>query len=203
MGLGDESQQIWDVAKWPVILAIVVVMVAVLYYATPNVKQPKFRWISVGSAVAIGIWVVASLGFGFYVSNFSKYNALYGSVGGIIVFLLWLWLTNLALLLGAEIDAELERARELEAGIRAERRLQLPMRDSSGADKAEEKHAERVAEGRRLRLEAADGPGSDDVNGGSAGRRSGRHGRGGGDGTPYPLEPLPSEVARTKAGRDG
>jgi membrane protein len=196
VGLGDESQQIWDLAKWPVILAIVVVMVAVLYYATPNVKQPKFRWISVGSAVAIGIWVVASLGFGFYVSNFSKYNALYGSVGGIIVFLLWLWLTNLALLLGAEIDAELERARELAAGIRAERRLQLPMRDSSGADKADEKHAERVAEGRRLRLEAAASSASEDANGATPGR-------GGGDGTAYPLEPLPSEVARTKAGRAG
>jgi membrane protein len=196
VGLGDESQKIWDLAKWPVILAIVVVMVAVLYYATPNVKQPKFRWISVGSAVAIGIWVVASLGFGFYVSNFSKYNALYGSVGGIIVFLLWLWLTNLALLLGAEIDAELERARELAAGIRAERRLQLPMRDSSGADKADEKHAERVAEGRRLRLEAAASSASEDANGATPGR-------GGGDGTAYPLEPLPSEVARTKAGRAG
>jgi membrane protein len=196
VGLGDESQQIWDLAKWPVILAIVVVMVAVLYYATPNVKQPKFRWISVGSAVAIGIWVVGSLGFGFYVSNFSKYNALYGSVGGIIVFLLWLWLTNLALLLGAEIDAELERARELAAGIRAERRLQLPMRDSSGADKADEKHAERVAEGRRLRLEAAASSASEDANGATPGR-------GGGDGTAYPLEPLPSEVARTKAGRAG
>jgi membrane protein len=196
VGLGDESQQIWDLAKWPVILAIVVVMVAVLYYATPNVKQPKFRWISVGSAVAIGIWVVGSLGFGFYVSNFSKYNALYGSVGGIIVFLLWLWLTNLALLLGAEIDAELERARELAAGIRAERRLQLPMRDSSGADKADEKHAERVAEGRRLRLEAAANSASEDANGATPGR-------GGGDGTAYPLEPLPSEVARTKAGRAG
>ena len=202
VGLGDESRQIWNLAKWPVILAIVVVMVAVLYYATPNVKQPKFRWISVGSAVAIGIWVVASLGFGFYVSNFSKYNALYGSVGGIIVFLLWLWLTNLALLLGAEVDAELERARELEAGIGAERRLQLPMRDSSGADKAAEKHAERVAEGRRLRLEAA-GSGADGVNGSSAGR-AGRRGRQGGDDrTAYPLEPLPSEVARTKAGREG
>jgi membrane protein len=196
VGLGDESQKIWDLAKWPVILAIVVVMVAVLYYATPNVKQPKFRWISVGSAVAIGIWVVGSLGFGFYVSNFSKYNALYGSVGGIIVFLLWLWLTNLALLLGAEIDAELERARELAAGIRAERRLQLPMRDSSGADKADEKHAERVAEGRRLRLEAAASSASEDANGATPGR-------GGGDGTAYPLEPLPSEVARTKAGRAG
>jgi membrane protein len=196
VGLGDESQKIWDLAKWPVILAIVVVMVAVLYYATPNVKQPKFRWISVGSAVAIGIWVVGSLGFGFYVSNFSKYNALYGSVGGIIVFLLWLWLPNLALLLGAEIDAELERARELAAGIRAERRLQLPMRDSSGADKADEKHAERVAEGRRLRLEAAASSASEDANGATPGR-------GGGDGTAYPLEPLPSEVARTKAGRAG
>jgi membrane protein len=196
VGLGDESQKIWDLAKWPVILAIVVVVVAVFYYATPNVKQPKFRWISVGSAVAIGIWVVASLGFGFYVSNFSKYNALYGSVGGIIVFLLWLWLTNLALLLGAEIDAELERARELAAGIRAKRRLQLPMRDSSGADKADEKHAERVAEGRRLRLEAAASSASEDANGATPGR-------GGGDGTAYPLEPLPSEVARTKAGRAG
>ena len=194
VGLGDESQRIWDLAKWPVILAIVVVMVAVLYYATPNVKQPKFRWISVGSAVAIGIWVVGSLGFGFYVSNFSRYNALYGSVGGIIVFLLWLWLTNVALLLGAEIDAELERARELAAGIRAERRLQLPMRDSSGADKADEKHAERVAEGRRLRLEAAATSASKDATGASSGR-------GGDDGTAYPLEPLPSEVARTRAGR--
>ena len=194
VGLGDLAKTIYGIVKWPVMLGLVVVMVAVLYYATPNVKQPKFRWISVGSAVAIGIWVVGSLGFGFYVSNFSKYNALYGSVGGIIVFLLWLWLTNVALLLGAEIDAELERARELAGGIRAERRLQLAMRDSSGADKADEKHAERVAEGRRLRLEATANSASEDANGATPGR-------GGGDGTAYPLEPLPSEVARTKAGR--
>ncbi len=101
--------------------------------------------------------MLASIGFGFYVSNFGRYNRLYGSVGGIIIFLLWLWLTNLALLVGAEIDAERERARELQAGIRAEQSLQLPPRDTSGADKAEAKRAERIAEGRRLRLEAAAG----------------------------------------------
>ncbi|HET7821325.1 MAG TPA: YihY/virulence factor BrkB family protein, partial [Ornithinibacter sp.] len=110
IGLGDQAFTVWSIARWPVMLAIVVVMVAVLYYATPNVKQPRFRWVSVGSAVAISIWVLASLGFGFYVSNFGKYNALYGSLAGGIVFLLWLWLTNLALLMGAEVDAELERA---------------------------------------------------------------------------------------------
>ena len=86
--------------------------------ATPNIKQPKFRWISVGAAVAILAWVLASVAFGFYVSNFSSYNKTYGSLAGVIVFLLWLWITNLALLFGAEIDAELERARELQAGIK-------------------------------------------------------------------------------------
>ena len=118
VGLGDQSVTIWDIAKWPVMLGIVIVMVAVLYYATPNVRQPKFRWVSVGAAVAILIWVLASVAFGFYVSNFGSYNKTYGSLAGVIVFLLWLWITNLALLFGAEIDAELERARELQAGIR-------------------------------------------------------------------------------------
>lgn len=191
IGFGQQTAQIWDWAKWPVILAIVIVMVAVLYYATPNVKQPRFRWVSVGSAVAIGIWVLASLGFGFYVGNFGKYNALYGSLGGVIVFLLWLWLTNLALLFGAEIDAELERARELEAGIRAEHRIQLPLRDSSGADKAEEKRVARADEGRQLRLEAAAADLGEDAGPGS--RHGGRHVASG-----YALEPLPSEVARAR-----
>ena len=134
-------------------LGIVVVMVAVLYYATPNVRQPKFRWVSVGAAVAILGWVLASVAFGFYVSNFGSYNKTYGSLAGIIVFLLWLWITNLALLFGAEVDAELERARELQSGIEAERTLQLPPRDTRNSEKAEEKLEKRVAEGRRLRLE--------------------------------------------------
>ena len=98
---------------------------ALLYYATPNVRQPKFHWISVGAAIGIGVWLLASAAFGFYVSNFGSYNKTYGSLAGVIIFLLWLWLTNLALLFGAEVDSELERARELEAGIEAEETLQL------------------------------------------------------------------------------
>ena len=163
VGLGDASVTVWDIAKWPVILGIVVVMVAVLYHSTPNVRQPKMRWVSVGSAVAILIWVLASVAFGFYVSNFGSYNKTYGSLAGIIVFLLWLWITNLALLFGAEIDAELERTRELQAGIEAERTLQLPPRDTRNSEKAEEKLEQKVAEGRRLRLDAeASGAGQDD-----------------------------------------
>jgi membrane protein len=202
IGFGEQTQQIWSIARWPVMLVIVVLMVAVLYYATPNVKQPKFRWVSVGSAVAIGIWVLASLGFGFYVTNFGKYNSLYGSLGGIIIFLLWLWLTNLALLVGAELDAELERARELEAGIRAEHRIQLPLRDSSGTQKAEEKHAERVAEGRRLRLEATAGTVAEPGNGYSDGDGRRRRARHGAAASGFELEPLPSQRARATAERD-
>ena len=152
-------------------------MVAVLYYATPNVKQPKFRWVSVGAAVAILIWVLASVAFGFYVSNFGSYNKTYGSLAGIIVFLLWLWITNLALLFGAEVDAELERARQLQSGIRAERTLQLPPRDDSGSVKAATKLEERVAEGRRLRLDAqASGAGRTPGPGRVRSRTHGGHG---------------------------
>lgn len=203
VGLGEQSLVVWEIAKWPVILGIVIVMVAVLYYATPNVKQPKFRWVSVGAAVAIGIWVIASIGFGFYVTNFARYDSLYGSLGSVIVFLLWLWLTNLALLFGAEIDAELERARELQAGIRAERTLQLPPRDDTGSVKAAGKLEERVAEGRRLRLGAvASGEVGDAGNGYEDGRGHDRRHRprgDGGDEPAYELEPLPSEAARGAA----
>ncbi|GAA4411229.1 YihY/virulence factor BrkB family protein [Fodinibacter luteus] len=199
VGFGEQSLAVWNLAKWPVILGVVVVMVAVLYYATPNVKQPKFRWMSVGAAVAIGIWVIASLGFGFYVSNFARYDSLYGSLGSVIVFLLWLWLTNLALLFGAEVDAELERARQLQAGIRAERTLQLPPRDDSVSRKAASKLEQRVAEGRRLRLEAEASAGGDADSSGN-GRGRGRHGRTGAaraaTASDVELEPLPSELAR-------
>ncbi|HET7823476.1 MAG TPA: YihY/virulence factor BrkB family protein [Ornithinibacter sp.] len=152
VGLGEQGVTVWNVLKWPVMLGIVIVMVAVLYYATPNVKQPKFRWVSVGAAVAILVWVLASVAFGFYVSHFSSYNKTYGSLAGVIVFLLWLWITNLALLFGAEVDAELERARELQAGTKAERTIQLPPRDTAGSDKAATKLERKVAEGRDLRL---------------------------------------------------
>lgn len=151
LGIGSTAVIVWDVVKWPVLLGVVVVIVALLYYATPNVQQPKFRWISLGAGLAILVWALASAAFGFYVANFSSYNKTYGSLAGVIVFLLWLWLTNLALLFGAELDAELERTRELQAGIAAEDTIQLPPRDDRNIEKAEAKHAEDVARGRRLR----------------------------------------------------
>ena len=152
IGLGSTAVTVWNIAKWPILLAVVVLVVALLYYATPNVKQPKFRWISVGAVVAIVIWVLASALFGFYVANFASYNKTYGSLAGVIVFLLWLWITNLALLFGAELDAELERGRELQAGTPAEEVIQLPARDTRKSDKAAKKEHEDIERGRRLRV---------------------------------------------------
>jgi membrane protein len=154
VGLGDGAVMAWNVVKWPVMLAIVVAVVALLYYAAPNIRQPKFRWMSVGAAIAIITWVIASAAFGFYVANFGSYNKTYGSLAGVIVFLLWLWLTNLALLFGAEVDAELERSRELQAGIEAERVIQLPPRDTRASEKAARKREQRIERGRQLRLAA-------------------------------------------------
>ena len=125
---------------------------SILYWATPNVQQPKFRWMSIGALLAIVVWALASAAFGFYVANFSSYNKTYGSLAGVIVFLLWLWITNLALLFGAELDAEMERGRELQAGIAAEESVQLPPRDTTKIEKTEKKHAEDVERGRKLRL---------------------------------------------------
>lgn len=151
VGLESTAVTVWSIAKWPVLLAVVVLMVALLYYFTPNVKQPRFRWISVGACVAILVWVVASAAFGFYVANFSSYDKTYGSLAGVIAFLLWIWITNLALLFGAELDAEIERGRQLQAGIAAEEELQLPPRDTRASDKAAKKEQEDVERGRKLR----------------------------------------------------
>ena len=154
LGLGSTAVLAWRLAKWPLLLIVAVVIVATLYYATPNVKQTKFRWLSIGALVAIVVWALLSLAFGFYVANFSSYNKTYGALAGVIVFLLWLWLTNLALLFGAELDAELERGRELESGVAAEDTIQLPARDTRNLDKAEAKHAQDVQRGRALRNQA-------------------------------------------------
>jgi membrane protein len=152
LGLGSFVVTVWNIVKWPVMLGVVVLIVALLYYATPNVKQPKFRWISVGAALAIVVWILASAAFGFYVANFSSYDKTYGSLAGVIAFLLWLWITNLALLFGGELDAELERARELQAGLPAEEEIQLPPRDTRTIDKAAAKQREDVRRGRHLRM---------------------------------------------------
>lgn len=151
IGLGPAALTTWNIARFPVILIFVTGAVAVLYYAAPNVQQPKFKWISVGAGAAIVLWAIASAGFGFYVSNFGSYNKTYGALAGIIVFLLWLWITNLALLFGAELDAELERGRQLQAGIPAERNLQLPPRDNRVADKNHAQEEADVRQGRLLR----------------------------------------------------
>jgi len=151
IGLGETPLLVWNIVKWPILALLAVLVVAVLYYATPNIRQPKFRWMSVGALVALLVWVIASAAFAFYAANFSSYNETYGSIGGVIVFLLWVWITNLALLFGAELDAELERGRELQAGIAAEKTIQLPPRDTANSDKAAAKAAKDVAIGRRLR----------------------------------------------------
>jgi membrane protein len=154
VGLGETAVTVWGIAKWPVLVLVVVVILAVLYGFSPNVKQPKFRWISMGAIVALLVWAVATAGFVFYVSNFGSYNATYGSLAGVIVFLLWLWITNNALLFGAEVDAEVERARELQAGLHAEENIQLPPRDTTASDKAEEKRQQTIDDAADVRREA-------------------------------------------------
>jgi membrane protein len=154
LGLGSAAVTAWSIAKWPVLGLLVVLVVAMLYYATPNVKQPKFRWISVGAGVAILTWVLASVAFAFYVANFGNYDRTYGSIAGVIIALLWLWITNLSLLFGAEIDSELERGRQLQAGIPAEEELQLPVRDTRNIEKAYDKEQEDIELGRQIREQA-------------------------------------------------
>jgi membrane protein len=130
IGLGSTAVMLWNWLKWPVLVVVVLVMIAVLYYASPNIRQPGFRWVSPGSLVALVAWAVASLLFGLYVSQFGSYNKTYGTLGGVIVFLVWLWISNLALLFGIEFNAELERSRELAAGQQeAAHAIQLPPRD--------------------------------------------------------------------------
>ncbi|MEA2418028.1 MAG: rane protein [Thermoleophilaceae bacterium] len=118
IGVGDTAVEVWGIAKWPVLLLFVSFMFAVLYWAAPNVKQAGFRWITPGGALATIGWVIASLAFAFYVSNFGSYNKTYGALAGPIVFLVWLWISNLMILLGAEFNAELERGRAIESGLR-------------------------------------------------------------------------------------
>jgi len=151
VGLGNAFVAVWDIAKWPIMVLLVVAAIAVLYYATPNVKQPKFRWMTMGSFIALVVFVLASLGFAFYVANFSNYNKTYGAIGGVIVMLLWLWILNMSLLFGAEFDAETERGRQLQAGIEAEDTIQLPPRDTKQSEKLQEREEEDIRRGRELR----------------------------------------------------
>jgi membrane protein len=130
LGIGKSAVTVWDIAKWPVLVVIVSFMFALLYWASPNVKQPGFRWISPGGLVAVVMWIVASGVFALYVANFGSYNKTYGALAGVIIFLVWLWLSNIAVLLGAEFNAELERGRQIEAGHPPEKEPFLEPRDT-------------------------------------------------------------------------
>jgi membrane protein len=130
LGLGSAVVTVWEIAKWPVLLLLVSFMFALLYWASPNARQ-GFRWVSPGGILAVVLWMVVSAGFALYVANFGAYNKTYGSLAGVIIFLVWLWLSNVAILLGAEFNAELERSRAIAAGHPPEAEPYLELRDTS------------------------------------------------------------------------
>jgi YihY family inner membrane protein len=129
LGLGRAVVTAWDLVKWPVLLLIVGFLFALLYWASPNAKQ-GFRWVTPGGTLAVVVWVIASVAFAIYVANFGSYNKTYGSLASVIIFLVWLWLSNTAILLGAELNAELERSRAIAAGHPPDEEPYMELRDT-------------------------------------------------------------------------
>jgi membrane protein len=146
----------WNWGKWPLLLALLALTAAVLYYFTPNVRHTRVRWASVGSLSAIVIWIVATLGFAAYILIAGHYDALYGSLGGIVIALLWAYLTNAALVAGAELDVEFVRLRQLARGEPAEEDVRLPLRDTSRNRMLARQRARDVAAARRIRKSVDD-----------------------------------------------
>src|SRR4051812_34638770 len=130
IGLGPTFVTVWGIVKWPVLLLIVSFMISLLYWACPNVKQPGFPWVTPGGLLAVVLWLIASALFALYVANFGSYNKTYGSLGGVIVFLTWLWITNIIILLGAEFNSEMERSKAIQEGHPPEKEPYLPLRDA-------------------------------------------------------------------------
>jgi membrane protein len=145
LGVGSVGITVWNIAKWPLVAVLVSLAIALLYWAAPNVRQPGFRWFSPGGVLALVVWAIASTGFAFYVANFGSYNKTYGSLAAVIVFLVWLWITNIAILLGAEFDAELARGRSIASGRPADEEPFLPPRDTRAM--SDDARAEVRAEG--------------------------------------------------------
>ncbi|MFB7656829.1 MULTISPECIES: YihY/virulence factor BrkB family protein [unclassified Streptomyces] len=141
LGIGDTALTVWSLAKWPVLVLLVTFMIAILYWATPNARVKGFKWVSLGSVVALLIWLAASAGFAFYVANFGSYNKTYGTLAGVIVFLVWLWVTNLAILLGLEFDAELARQRVIDGGHPPEEEPYVEPRDTRAWDDTDHRQA--------------------------------------------------------------
>jgi membrane protein len=146
-GIGSTAVLVWDIAKWPVLIVLVSMMVTLLYKATPNVKQPSFKWVSAGGVLAVVIWIIASALFAVYVSFSGSYNKTYGSLATVIVFLVWLWITNIAILLGAEFNAETQRERALRAGLPEDVEPYAEVRDTRKLDDPEK---ERVEDAHRM-----------------------------------------------------
>ncbi|MEU9382198.1 YihY/virulence factor BrkB family protein [Streptomyces sp. NPDC048279] len=130
LGIGGFALKVWSIAKWPGLVVMVMAMVAILYWAAPNVKGRGFRWVTPGSVLALLLWMIASAGFAFYVAHFASYNKTYGTLAGVIVFLMWLWISNIAVLLGLEFDAELARQRAVVGGLPKGEEPYLPPRDT-------------------------------------------------------------------------
>lgn len=129
IGVGDAAVTVWDIAKWPILVAVVLMMISLIYYASPNAKLRGFAWVTPGGVVALVVWALASAAFALYVANFGSYDETYGTLGGVVVLMLWLWITNVALLFGHQLNAERERRAELAEGTRrADRELQLEPR---------------------------------------------------------------------------
>jgi len=138
IGVGDTAVTIWNYAKWPILAALFVLMIDLLYYASPNAKLRGFAWMTPGAALALVLWGLASAGFALFVANFGSYDKTYGTLGGVVVMLVWIWITNVAILLGHELNAERERSQELAEGVRgAKEELQLePRQEADGEDSA-------------------------------------------------------------------
>ena len=153
LGLGHTALTVWSIAKWPVLVVIVSLMLAILYFAAPNVKQPGVQWISPGGVLAVLIWLVVSAGFALYVAHFGSYNKTYGSLASVIIFLIWLWLTNVAILLGAEFNAETHRERAIRAGLPDDVEPFADLRDTRKLDDPQKR---RVEDARRTRERTMD-----------------------------------------------
>lgn len=150
LGIGHTAVLVWDIAKWPVLLVVVSVMFSLLYWACPNVKQPGLRWITPGGALAVVIWLLASGAFGLYVSFSGSYNKTYGSLATVIIFLVWLWITNIAILLGAEFNAESEHQRVIQAGLAEDVEPYVELRDTRRLS-TDQRHDVAAAERQRSR----------------------------------------------------
>src|SRR6185312_9231500 len=138
LGVGSTAVTVWDIAKWPVLLIIIGLILAILFWASPNAKH-GFQWVSPGGFIAVVLWLIASGLFAIYVANFSHYNKIYGSLAGIIIFLIWMWISNVAILLGAEFNAELERSRAVAGGHPADQEPFAELRDNRKLRKKQRK----------------------------------------------------------------